>query len=500
VIDDTTGMGVPGIPGCGAAGDLNTGTRFYYVIGNGTELKASVCNPGSEDWDADMSIFCSYCDSLLCVDGSDTGDALECILDENVLPEVFWCSEPGVIYFIAVYGAQFSSPNEGVFELTVTSGDECFDYPVCGCDVVCEGTPEGEPCLEDGTEDDPTVDVTNGGCNDCFDPHHYGSISDGETVCGQVSTYTSPADLDCDGMLDMIGEGYVYYNLRDTDWYKLSVPDPGVELTLNFNAEFPGFAGILPDNCDVGTFLQTVGTADCIPASMTIPWLFGGDYIVFVAPSMFEGIGCAFNEYSVDVSFNFVEQPPCQAPNGNTAVVSDINPDNAHVAADDFNVVDTETVNEVTVWGINAVLVDGAWTECSPPVKDTFRVRYYQDEDSNGCPDDGVFAEFDATGAAVDSVEDGTWSIYTLYQWTIYHDDLVLPGGFCYWVEVVGIDEGQNCWFLWLTSNGGNLRAIQSDPDSGYQCPGDYREGEDQSWCIGKDGVDILFGSPWDCR
>ena len=500
VVDDTTGMGIPAIGGCGAANDLNTGTRFYYVIGTGKELKASLCNAGSADWDADLSIFCSYCDSPMCAAGEDAGNDVDCIRDNNVLPEVFWCSEPGVIYFIAVYGNQFASPNEGIFELTVTSLDDCDDFPTCGCDIVCDGTDEGEPCLQDGTPDDPTADVTNGGCNDCFDPHHYGSIADGETICGMVSNYQSPADMDCDGNLDMLGEGYITYTLRDTDWYKLTIPEPGMEVVIDFNAEFPGFAGILPDNCDVGTFIQTIGTADCAPVSMTVPWLFGGDYIVFVSSNIFEGIGCAYNDYSVGVTLNVVDQPECQDPNGGTAAVSDINPDNAFVTADDFNVVDTETVNYVSAWGINANLVDGVWTECSPPVKDSFRVRYYQDTDGNGCPDDGVFEEYTESGASVDSIADGTWSVYTMYKWTVHHDDLTLPGGFCYWVEVVGMDEGNGCWFLWVTSTGGNLRYIQSDPDSGYQCPGDYSEGEDESWCIGYNGVNILFGSPWECR
>jgi hypothetical protein len=498
VVDDTTGMGIPGIGGCGAAGDLNTGTRFYYVIGNGKELKASLCNEGTADWNADLSIFCSYCDSLMCVAGEDLGNDVDCLRDNNVLPEVFWCSEPGVIYFIAVYGNQFASPNEGVFELTVTSGDDCFIYPTCGCDIICNGTAEGEPCLQDGTPENPTVDVTNGGCNDCFDPHHYGSITNGETVCGTVSNYKSPADLDCDGNLDMIGEGYVTYTLRDTDWYKLTIPEPGREVVVNFNAEFPGFTGILVDNCDVGVFIQTVGTADCAPVSMTIPWLYAGEYIVFVAPSIFEGIGCAYNDYSVQVMLNDIEQPECQYPSDlGTGVNSDLR--GGYVAADDFNVVDTEIVNYVTVWGINAFYNGTAWGECTP-VKDSFRVRYYQDTDGNGCPDENYMAEYTLSGADVNSVADGTWGTYTRYRWTLNHDDLTLPGGFCYWVEVAGQDEGNDCWFLWVTSVGGNLRGIQSDPDSGYQCPGDIRENEDQSWCIGYNGVNILFGTPWDCR
>ncbi|UCD75636.1 MAG: hypothetical protein JSV91_01720, partial [Phycisphaerales bacterium] len=335
-------------------------------------------------------------------------------------------------------------------------------------------------------------------CNDCFDPHHYGSISDGETVCGSVSTYTTPADYDCNGELDMLGEGYIYYNFRDTDWYKLTIPEPGMQLDVNFNAEFPGFTGILPDNCDVGTFIQWVGTADCAPVSMTVPWLYGGDYIVFVASSIYEGIGCAYNNYSVSVTLTEVDQPECQYNDGGgTGVNSDLR--GGYVAADDFNVVDTEVVNEVTAWGINAFYDGSAWIECSP-VKDSFRIRYYQDTDGNGCPDDGVFAEYALAGASVVAVEDGTWGDWTRYRWTIYHDDLTLPGDFCYWIEVVGQDEGNDCWFLWVTSPGGNLRRIQSDPNSGYQCPDDVTEGQDEAWCLGYNGVNILFGSPWECR
>ncbi|UCD74168.1 MAG: hypothetical protein JSV91_10295, partial [Phycisphaerales bacterium] len=161
VIDDTTGMGIPNIPGCADAGDLQSGTRFYYVIGDGTELTAHLCNDGMGQWDASISVFCSYCpDALMCATGDNDSDNTYCFIGDYVHPEAIWCSEPGVIYYIAVYGSPFASPNEGVFELKVTSGDVCDNPPLCGCEITCDGTPEGEPCLEDGTVENPTVDVT----------------------------------------------------------------------------------------------------------------------------------------------------------------------------------------------------------------------------------------------------------------------------------------------------------------------------------------------------
>ncbi|UCD76038.1 MAG: hypothetical protein JSV91_03770 [Phycisphaerales bacterium] len=304
VIDDTTGMGIPNIEGCGSAPDLQAGTRWYYVIGDGTTLTASLCNPGTDDWDCAMSIYCGWdCDSLNCVDGNDAGMDPDCILGDNLAPEVIWCSEAGTTYWIAIYASQFADPNEGIFELTVTSdGVPCDDPPQCYCELSCTGDPEGEECYEDWDGADPVFDNYNGGCNDCNDPHHYSTIECGQTVCGTASVYHTAADLDCDGAIDLDeNQEPIVYTLRDTDWYRLEVLNDNTTVTLNFNSEFPGLCGLLPDTCDNPYFIVVGATTNCEIITLEATGLDAGTYIVWASTDGWPAVGCEHNNYSVEV-------------------------------------------------------------------------------------------------------------------------------------------------------------------------------------------------------
>ena len=101
------------------------------------------------------------------------------------------------------------------------------------------------------------ADETNGGCNMCVPA--YDAIAAGETVCGQINTYSFNADLNC----DTVGDGTIA--LRDTDWLTLVVPDTadtfgstrGSRVTLRLSSEFPALFGVVGDTCAGNPSVET---------------------------------------------------------------------------------------------------------------------------------------------------------------------------------------------------------------------------------------------------
>ena len=110
---------------------------WYTVVGNGSTIKASTCNPGA-DFDTKIQVWCD-CDPTVCLDGNDdaSGAPPECDLSGlNRLSIVEWCSAPGVTYYIHVGGFGTAAGN---FELSVS------DEGVCGTPVDCT-IPTGACC------------------------------------------------------------------------------------------------------------------------------------------------------------------------------------------------------------------------------------------------------------------------------------------------------------------------------------------------------------------
>ncbi|MHC5024239.1 MAG: hypothetical protein ACYTGG_10070 [Planctomycetota bacterium] len=130
VFGDTTGA-IDGLAqSCGSAiNQPATGTDWYRVLGDGTTLTASTCNPGTDpDFDTQLSVFCGECALLLCVDGNDD----DCAVGPFLASTVSWCSEVDAQYFIVVHGT--SAPlNEGAYELTITSDGVPCEPPVGQC-------------------------------------------------------------------------------------------------------------------------------------------------------------------------------------------------------------------------------------------------------------------------------------------------------------------------------------------------------------------------------
>lgn len=107
---------------CGTS-DGTGGAVWYSVIGDGTTLTATTCNPGT-DFDTKLRVFTDGCATLTCVGGNDDqAGTFDVACDStgtgfNRASTFSWCSTPGVEYLILVHG--FSTA-EGNYEMTVTS-------------------------------------------------------------------------------------------------------------------------------------------------------------------------------------------------------------------------------------------------------------------------------------------------------------------------------------------------------------------------------------------
>jgi hypothetical protein len=154
----------------------------------------------------------------------------------------------------------------------VTCGERYTGTLTCaacpGPCVTC--TPnEGEPLC--GPE---YVDATNGGCNST--PPVFTNISCGQTVCGTGGTYT-----------------FTGANRRDTDWWLFTLTQP-TAVTWTVQADFPVLIGFVAQPCPQAAFIAgtAVTGAQCATVTSTTPILAPGQYVAFVAPSVFTGVTC----------------------------------------------------------------------------------------------------------------------------------------------------------------------------------------------------------------
>ena len=114
---------------CGTtAGNTSPGV-WYSVIGDGTTLTASTCNPGSS-YDTRLRVFqgadCSFTNCI--GQNDDMGSAL--CPQSGLLSRIVWCSIPGETYYIYVHG--FTTTSAGSYEVGVTSdGIDCATPGAC---------------------------------------------------------------------------------------------------------------------------------------------------------------------------------------------------------------------------------------------------------------------------------------------------------------------------------------------------------------------------------
>jgi len=162
------------------------------------------------------------------------------------------------------------------------------------CAVTCDpqDTPEGEPeCYDD------YVDNTNGGCNS--DPDVFGSISDGETVCGTTGTFITGGIT----------------NTRDTDWYQFTLTEERL-VTVTAQGEFPIAMGIIVpdpvDPCAVQTVTYFDQQGPCVTAQVSqvlAPGVYGYYWVWVASQYGLTDIPCG-STYRVSLTFS---DPPSGA-------------------------------------------------------------------------------------------------------------------------------------------------------------------------------------------
>ena len=116
---------------------------------------------------------------------------------------------------------------------------------------------------------------------------------------------------------------------------------------------------------------------------------------------------------------------------------------------------------DVHWWGVNAVL-SGSFIECDRTaggtIPDRYNIRLYPD--AGGVPAAVPTCEY--LNVAVDGTTLIKTSTGLLYSgFTLYQYDLNLSGlGCCTltsgWLSIQGVDDGQNCWLLWMSSGDGD--------------------------------------------
>jgi hypothetical protein len=204
------------------------------------------------------------------------------------------CVNPPVSYTSWIPSVQFLAGH--TYYIVIDGyGGECGDYALemmevdcpIPCDVVCEGTPEGEPTCYENYEDH-----YNGGCNSS--PPVYQTSWGNVTWCGESGVYETDSGL-----------------YRDTDWYR-----PGgypTWVTLTAEAEFEVlFALVVTDDCQQPHWYQNqYAIADeCVPTELTYvisPPI--GDIVAFVAPSWWNPEWECGSEYTLRIEGDFLWCP-----------------------------------------------------------------------------------------------------------------------------------------------------------------------------------------------
>ncbi len=134
-----TCLGTPdaGAPDCGQGGQSAPG-RWLRVLGNGTQLTVTLCNPVPLNLNTRLSVYCGPCSDLQCAVVEPNNNSGCAPFTERAI----WCSQEGAEYYILVSGSGAAC---GPVDVTLTSnGLPCMNPP-------CQ--PElGACCIESGTE------------------------------------------------------------------------------------------------------------------------------------------------------------------------------------------------------------------------------------------------------------------------------------------------------------------------------------------------------------
>ena len=266
------GASPSGVPvTCG--GTANNDVWYSFTA---TSTNAIITVDPSAQLDPVMEIFdgtCGNLNSIGCADNTLEGEA-ESAQFTNLTP--------GNTYYIRVYDWYPTAPGSADFEICVEEFEPCTVQQPVGA------ISEGETCGAD----------INGGCNMTGAPL-FTPIN-----CGDV----------------IWGDAWAANGTRDSDWYSFSVNET-TTVTATLDAEFPAlFAIIDASDCnDLEILTSQVISTSCTPTTITHEFSTTGNYVVFVAPSLFQGYPCGtFNNYSLAFDMDF--ETPIVTANGSTTV------------------------------------------------------------------------------------------------------------------------------------------------------------------------------------
>jgi len=192
-------------------------------------------------------------------------------------------------------------------------------------------------------------------------------------------------------------------DIRDTDWYTLSLSEP-TEVTLTISANMPCFAAFVDTGC--GGILGSITNANC--GGTTTLCLPPGDVYVVALPAVFAGFPCGFefgNDYTLAVSGIACENPAPANDNCADATV-------AVVGANPFNNEFASTEYADPTCGFNGLpFTKDVWFTFTPTTSETFKLETCSGatpfdtgiEVWDGCPIEGgvlLACNDDGTGCA----------------------------------------------------------------------------------------------------
>ena len=364
---DLTGICDPGPYG----DDVLYNTKYFrFVAPETVEYRVSTCNQAA--WDTRLAVLTS-CDPTSAVACNDDGAG--CGAFTSILT---FSATAGAEYIIAIGGYNAANVGAGtvIIEVPVACGDPnagdccvanggsaCNDEAccnaVCAADSFCCDTEWDQLCADaaaflcgacgagscnldvgEVAEVEACGEDTNGGCNG-------GGAAEIASV-GDTITGTFWADA----------------NVRDTDWYVLSLTE-ATEVTVTIKANMPCFTAFVDLAC--GGILGTASTGNC--GGSTTFCFPPGDYYVVALPSVFAGFPCGFefgNDYSISVT-----GVPCDAsaPANDNCVDASL----AVIGANPFDntFASTEVADPTCGFG-GAPFTKDVWFKFTPATSQTF--------------------------------------------------------------------------------------------------------------------------------
>ena len=364
---DLTGICDPGPYG----DDVLYNTKYFrFVAPETVDYRVSTCNQAA--WDTRLAVLTS-CDPSSAVACNDDGAG--CGAFTSILT---FSATAGAEYIIAIGGYNAANVGAGtvIIEVPVACGDPnagdccvanggsaCNDEAccnaVCAADSFCCDTEWDQLCADaaaflcgacgagscnldvgEVAEVEACGEDTNGGCNG-------GGAAEIASV-GDTITGTFWADA----------------NVRDTDWYVLSLTE-ATEVTVTIKANMPCFTAFVDLAC--GGILGTASTGNC--GGSTTFCFPPGDYYVVALPSVFAGFPCGFefgNDYSISVT-----GVPCDAsaPANDNCVDASL----AVIGANPFDntFASTEVADPTCGFG-GAPFTKDVWFKFTPATSQTF--------------------------------------------------------------------------------------------------------------------------------